>query len=107
MRIGLPSDDGRFGYLRTFARLMKLDVNYYTHRHAIPKRDKSLLGLVHEWAYDFDVIVLPLSFSHFGSLRIAELVHIHAINLGLLLYSASEQLSEDLAVPLFDAFLDA
>jgi hypothetical protein len=107
MRIGLPSDDERFGYLRTFARLMKLEVDYYTHRHAIPKRDESLLGLLHEWAHDFDVIVLPLTFSHFGSLRIAELVHAHAINLGLLMYSASEQLSKDLALPLFDAFLDA
>jgi hypothetical protein len=107
MRIGVPSDDERFGYLRTFAGVMKLDVDYYTHRHAIPRRDESLLALIQEWADTFDVIVLPLTFSHFGSLRIAELVHMHGVSLGLLLYSGSQQLSEDLAVPLFDAFLDA
>jgi hypothetical protein len=108
IRIGVPSDDDRFYRLSTFIHytMDKVETSFFTHRNAIPRRDDVLLAMLREWTERFDTLIIPLTFSHFGSLRIAELVHLHQIPLRLILCSASADLNERLALPLFDSYLD-
>ncbi|MFZ2171170.1 MAG: hypothetical protein WAW61_16230 [Methylococcaceae bacterium] len=105
LRIGLTSGYDHFLQLKTFLDAMGASTVFIIDRNNVPRSDDELLQIVDSWNQEFDIIIIPLTLPYYGSLRIAEVIHLTNAKVRIVLLSQSKQLNRKLAVPLFDEYL--
>jgi hypothetical protein len=105
LRVGIPSGDTRFFPFKDLLEGLGAAVSFAIDRENIPRDDATLKRIVLELAENYDILLIPLTFEYYGSLRIAEIVHVMNVNLKLIVVSQSTGLQFSQAVPLFDYYI--